>query len=194
MPERRQDLPILPFASAEAWERWLEENHAEAAGVWVKFAKKGSGTPTVSTKEAIEVALCFGWVDGQLAPYDEAWWLVRYTPRQPRSKWSQLNRERATRLATEGRMRTAGAREVELAQADGRWDAAYAPQSTASVPDDLAAALAANPEAAAFFATLNRVNRYAILYRIDDAKRADTRAKRIEKFVQMLARGERLHP
>ena len=194
MPERRQDLPILPFTSAQDWERWLEENHAESAGVWIKFAKKGSGTPTVSSAEAVEVALCFGWVDGQLAPYDEAWWLVRYTPRRPRSKWSRLNRERVTRLRAEGRMRPAGLREVELAQADGRWEAAYEPQSRAQVPDDLAAALEDNPRAKAFFATLNRVNRYAILYRIQDARRAQTRADRIRKFVEMLERGELIHP
>lgn len=194
MPEHRQDLPILPFASAQDWERWLEENQAESAGVWIKFAKKGSGTPTVSSAEAVEVALCFGWIDGQLAPYDEAWWLVRYTPRRPRSKWSRLNCERVTRLRAEGRMRPAGMREVELAQADGRWEAAYEPQSRAQVPEDLAAALEDNPKAKAFFATLNRVNRYAILYRIQDAKRAQTRADRIRKFVEMLERGELIHP
>jgi uncharacterized protein YdeI (YjbR/CyaY-like superfamily) len=193
VPERK-DLPIVSFATALEWERWLEQHHGSAAGAWLKFAKKGSGDESVSQAEAVEVALCFGWIDGQAAPHDEAAWLQRYTPRRPRSKWSQINREKATRLIDEGRMRPAGLTQVELAQADGRWEAAYEPQSRATVPEDLAAELERRPEAAAFFATLNRVNRYAILHRIHDAKRPETRARRIQKFVEMLERGEKIHP
>jgi uncharacterized protein YdeI (YjbR/CyaY-like superfamily) len=194
LPANRQDLPIESFPSALEWERWLEEHHLTAAGVWVKFAKKSSGTASVAQSDAVEVALCFGWIDGQAAPHDEAAWLQRFTPRRPRSKWSRINREKATRLIEEGRMRPAGLEQVEVARGDGRWEAAYEPQSAATVPDDLAAELERSPAAAEFFATLNRVNRYAILYRIHDAKRPETRARRIRKFVEMLERGERIHP
>jgi uncharacterized protein YdeI (YjbR/CyaY-like superfamily) len=189
----REDLPIVSFATALEWERWLEEHHGSAAGAWLKFAKKGSGAESVSQAEAVEVALCFGWIDGQAAPHDEAAWLQRYTPRRSRSKWSQINRDKAMRLIAEGRMRPAGLEEVERAKNDGRWEAAYEPQSTATVPDDLAAELERSPGAAAFFATLNRVNRYAILHRIHDAKRPETRAKRIRKYIEMLERGEKIH-
>jgi uncharacterized protein YdeI (YjbR/CyaY-like superfamily) len=194
MAAARRDLPVVSFASASAWEQWLEEHHENADGLWLKFAKKGSATPSVSQAEAVETALCFGWIDGQAAPHDDTAWLQRFTPRRKRSKWSQINRDKATRLIAEGRMRPAGVEQVELARSDGRWEAAYEPQSTSTVPDDLAAALAQSPAAAAFFATLNRVNRYAILYRIHDAKRPETRARRIRKFVEMLERGEKIHP
>jgi uncharacterized protein YdeI (YjbR/CyaY-like superfamily) len=194
MPSPRPDLPILSFASAREWEVWLEEHHATAAGVWLKLAKKGSPAASVSQAEAVVVALCFGWIDGQAAPDDEAAWLQRFTPRRPRSKWSRINRERATRLMEEGRMRPAGREQVERARADGRWDAAYEPQSAATVPDDLKAELERSPKAAEFFATLNRLNRYSIIFRVNDAKRPETRARRIQKFVEMLARGEKLHP
>jgi uncharacterized protein YdeI (YjbR/CyaY-like superfamily) len=189
----RKELPIVSFATAVEWERWLEEHHGSADGAWLKFAKKGSGNSSVSQAEAVEVALCFGWIDGQAAPHDEAAWLQRYTPRRSRSKWSQINRDKAMRLIAERRMRPAGLEEVERAKNDGRWEAAYEPQSTATVPDDLAAELERSPGAAAFFATLNRVNRYAILHRIHDAKRPETRAKRIRKYIEMLERGEKIH-
>ncbi|MDQ6776190.1 MAG: YdeI/OmpD-associated family protein [Actinomycetota bacterium] len=194
MADPRKDLPIVSVASALEWEQWLDEHHLTADGVWLKLAKKGSPTPSPSQAEAVETALCFGWIDGQGAPHDDTSWLQRFTPRRKRSKWSQVNREKATRLIAEGRMRPAGLDQVELAKSDGRWDAAYEPQSTATVPDDLAAALEQSPAAAAFFATLNRINRYAILYRIHDAKRPETRARRIRKFVEMLERGEKIHP
>ncbi|HWF74941.1 MAG TPA: YdeI/OmpD-associated family protein [Solirubrobacteraceae bacterium] len=190
----RADFPVLSFASASGWEQWLEANHDAVSGVWLKFAKKGSPTPSLSQAEAVETALCFGWIDGQAAPHDDVAWLQRFTPRRSRSKWSQINRDKATRLIAEGRMRPAGHTQVELAKSDGRWEAAYEPQSTAQIPDDLAAELERSPKAAAFFATLNRVNRYAILYRIHDAKRPETRARRIVKFVEMLERGEKIHP
>jgi uncharacterized protein YdeI (YjbR/CyaY-like superfamily) len=187
-------LPILSFASRAAWESWLDENGAVVTGVWLKFAKKTSGVACIGKTVAIEVALARGWIDGQLDKFDDAFWLVRFTPRGPRSKWSQMNCATADTLIAAGRMTAAGLAEVEKARRDGRWDAAYAPQSRAEIPDDLAAALNAQPQAKAFFATLRGANRYAVLYRIHDAKSAKTRAARIEKFVAMLARGETVHP
>jgi uncharacterized protein YdeI (YjbR/CyaY-like superfamily) len=177
-------LPVISFATVPECRAWFAENHGQRRGIWLKIAKAG-GARTVSYAEALEVALCFGWIDGQKKAWDERYWLQRFTPRGPRSKWSQINREKAEDLIAAGAMHEAGMAEVERARADGRWDAAYASAKSATVPDDLAAALAADPEAAAFFATLSGVNRYAILYRIHDAKRPETRARRIEKFVAM---------
>lgn len=188
------ELPTLPFSSQADWEAWLEANHTEALGVWLKIAKKATGIATVTHAEALEVALCFGWIDGQRGRLDDEWFLQRFTPRRARSRWSQINRDKVERLIADGRMRPAGLSEVERAQQDGRWDAAYASQSTIEVPADLRQALDANPAAREFFATLDSANRYAVLYRVHDAKRAETRTRRIEKFVAMLARGEKLHP
>jgi uncharacterized protein YdeI (YjbR/CyaY-like superfamily) len=188
------DLPTLAFATAAEWEAWLREHHDSAPGVWIKFARKGSGVASVTYMEALHAALCFGWIDGQARGGDAAFYSQRFTPRRARSIWSKRNREFATALISSGRMQPAGLREVERAKADGRWDAAYDAPSTATVPDDLRAALDAAPAAAAFFETLNAQNRYAILHRIQTAKRAETRARRIETFVAMLARRERLHP
>ena len=187
-------LPILAFASQDAWQQWLAKHGAASPGIWLRFAKKTSGVASVSKAEAIESALAFGWIDGQLNPFDEQSWLVRFTPRGPRSRWSQINVATATKLLAAGRMTPAGLAEVDKAKADGRWDAAYAPQSKAEIPDDLQAALDAEPAAKAFFATLKGANRFAVLYRVHDAKTEKTRAARIEKFVAMLARGETLHP
>ncbi|HYI81184.1 MAG TPA: YdeI/OmpD-associated family protein [Thermoleophilaceae bacterium] len=187
------DLPVLPFPSPAEWESWLEQNHADAAGLWLKIAKKASGIETVTHAEALDVALCFGWIDGQRGRLDDQWFLQRFTPRRARSRWSQINRDKVEQLIADGKMRPAGLREIERAKADGRWDAAYASQSTIEVPDDLQQALDVNPAAKKFFATLSGSNRYAVLYRIHDAKRADTRTRRIEKFVAMLARGETIH-
>jgi uncharacterized protein YdeI (YjbR/CyaY-like superfamily) len=187
-------LPVEAFADQAAWSAWLGEHGRLSKGLWLKFAKVGSGAVTVAKPQAIETALAHGWVDGQLDKLDDRSWLVRFTPRGPRSKWSQINRTTALRLIAEGVMTSAGQAEVDRAQADGRWDAAYAPQSQAEVPDDLQAALDAAPAAKAFFATLKGANRYAVLYRIHDAKTDKTRAARIEKFVGMLARGEVLYP
>ncbi len=184
----------MTFGSAQAWEAWLADHHQASAGVWLKMAKKDAGTPTVSYAEAIEAALCFGWIDGQKAALDDTHWLQRFTPRRARSKWSRINRDKAEALIASERMRRAGLREVELAKADGRWDAAYEGQRTITVPADLAAALDQNDEARAFFATLNSANRYAILYRIGDAKRPQTRARRIAAFVAMLAERKTIHP
>jgi len=187
-------LPIHAFETVAAWAEWLAENGAASTGLWLKFYKKGSGHPTVSKAEAIEAALIHGWIDGQLDRFDDTAWLTRFTPRKSTSKWSEINCKTAERLIAAGRMTAAGLAEVERAKADGRWDAAYAPQSQAAVPEDLAAALDASPKAKAFFETLTGANRYAILYRTHHAKKAETRKARIEKFVAMLERGEVVHP
>ena len=188
------ELPILPFASQEAWEDWLDGHHSASDGLWLKIAKKGSGVESVSYAEALEVALCYGWIDGQKASFDDRYWLQRFTPRRARSRWSKVNRQKATELIEEGRMRPAGLREVERAKADGRWDAAYDAQSTATVPDDLRLELERHEGAREFFATLDSRNRYAILYGIQDAKRPETRARRIEKYVSMLNERKKPYP
>ncbi len=189
----KSDLPILECESQAAWSEWLEHNHASADGVWLKFAKKGSGARTVAYAEAVEEALCYGWIDGQAAGHDETYYLQRFTPRRSRSKWSLINREKATRLIAEGRMKPAGHEQVEAAKADGRWDAAYPSPSAATVPDDLQQALDQNPQAKASFEQLTSQNRYAILYRVHDAKRPETRAKRIAEYVAMLAERRTLY-
>lgn len=190
----KDGLSILPFAAPTDWEAWLEANHASSRGLWVKIAKKGAGVATIDYAQALEGALCWGWIDGQRGALDDRFWLQRFTPRGRRSKWSRINRDKVTELIAQGRMRRPGMAQVERAQADGRWDAAYESQSRIGVPDDLRRALDANPAAAAFFATLNRVNRYAILYRLQDAKRPETRARRLDQFVAMLAEGKTLYP
>jgi uncharacterized protein YdeI (YjbR/CyaY-like superfamily) len=191
--ELRAGLPIMAFADAAAFDAWLAAEPRSSKGLWLRLAKKGSGIASLSKAEAIDAALCHGWIDGQLDTYDETSWLVRVTPRKRASKWSQVNRTRATELIESGQMHAAGLAEVEAARADGRWDAAYAPASKAEVPPDLQAALDASPAAAAFFATLKGANRYAILYRIGTAKKPETRARRIAEFVAMLERGETVH-
>lgn len=188
------DLPVLTFASAEAFAAWLEAEGSVSAGAWLRLAKKGTEARTVTYADALDAALCHGWIDGHKRALDETFWLQRFTPRRHRSRWSKANRERAEHLLTEGRMREGGRREIERAQADGRWQAAYDGARTASVPDDLTRALAACPAAAAAFAGLDAANRYAVLYRIAEAGRPRTRADRIERLVAMLARGEVLHP
>jgi uncharacterized protein YdeI (YjbR/CyaY-like superfamily) len=188
------DLPVLVFESMSAWRKWLDKQHGSAAGVWLKIAKKDTGVASVTYGEALSVALCYGWIDGQKKPSEDGWWLQRFTPRRSGSKWSKTNRQKAQELIDSGSMCPAGQREVDAAIADGRWAAAYDGSRTATVPDDLAAALADNQAAADFFATLDGRNRYAILYRVQDAKKPDTRARRIEKFVAMLAQGEKIHP
>lgn len=187
-------LPVIGFADDALWNAWLADHGAMSKGIWLKFAKKAAGVASVGKPDAIATALAHGWVDGQLDKFDDRFWLIRFTPRGPRSKWSRINRDTAMRLIAEGRMTAAGLAEVEKARGDGRWDAAYAPASQATVPDDLAAALAENPPAQAFFATLTGANRYAVLYRIQDAKTAATRAARIAKFVAMLEKGETVYP
>lgn len=191
--ETRANLPVLDFSDAAAFASWLGDQPANAPGLWLKTARKGSGIPSLTRAEAVDVALCHGWIDGQLDKYDAQRWLIRFTPRKVRSKWSEVNRKRAIELIDAGRMLAAGLAEIEAAKADGRWDAAYAPASRATVPPDLQAALDANAKAASFFATLTGANRYAILYRIGAAKKAETRAHKIQLYVAMLARGETLH-
>jgi uncharacterized protein YdeI (YjbR/CyaY-like superfamily) len=186
------DVPIKLFRSAAAWEKWLA-GHAAEKGLWLKIAKKGQGMATVTYPEAVEVALCHGWIDGLKRACDEQYFLQRFTPRKPRSLWSKINVEKAERLSAEGRMADAGLREVEAARADGRWDAAYASASRMEVPSELAAALQANGKARAFFEQLDRTNRYAFCWRVHTARKAETRAARVEKFVAMLERGEKIH-
>jgi uncharacterized protein YdeI (YjbR/CyaY-like superfamily) len=188
------DLPVQSFVSQQAWEKWLAKHGAGAAGVWIKIAKTASGIDSVSYAEALDVALCYGWIDGQKKKLDDEHWLQRFTPRTARSKWSKVNCGKAQELIDQGRMKPAGLREVELAKADGRWDAAYDASRTMTVPADLQEALDANEQANEFFAELDRKNRYAILYRIQDAKKPETRLKRIEKFVTMLANKEKIYP
>jgi len=190
----KRDLPVLAFASRAAWEAWLAERHASSSGLWLKIAKKGSGIDSVSYAEALDAALCYGWIDGQKDKLDDDHWLQRFTPRTPRSKWSKINCDKAEALLEKGEMRAPGRREIERAKADGRWEAAYQGQRTATVPDDLERALAKNRRARDFFATLDGANRYAILYRIHEAKKPETRAHRIEKYVAMLAAGQKIHP
>jgi uncharacterized protein YdeI (YjbR/CyaY-like superfamily) len=192
--ETSAGLPVLAFASGSDWEGWLAGQPRASKGLWLKIAKKESGIRSVSRQEAIDGALCHGWIDGQLQKFDEQYWLIRFTPRSSRSKWSKINQIRVQELIDQGRMNAAGLAEVERARADGRWEAAYAPQSKAAVPDDLQLALDRNPAAQSLFSQLDSVNRYAILYRVHDAKKPETRAARIEKFVLMLARGETIYP
>ena len=189
----RPDPEVLSFATSEEWRAWLTRNQGLEVGVWIRFFKKGSGIASVSHGEALEVALCFGWIDGQVGRHDEHFYKQRFTHRRPKSKWSQINCGKVTQLIERGLMRPPGLEEIEKAKADGRWDAAYEPQSTATVPPDFAAALAANPAAEQFFGTLTGVRRYSFLYRIQDAKRPETRANRIEKFVALLANGQTLN-
>ena len=186
------ELPIVEAADQRAWREWLEQNHASLTGVWLKYAKKGAPARSVSYAEAVEEALCFGWIDGQARGFDEHFYLQRFTPRRPKSKWSQINREKATRLIEAGRMSPAGLAHVEAAKADGRWDAAYPAQSAATVPDDLQAALDENPRAQEFFATLTGSTRYAFLYRLHNVTRPDARARRIAGYVELLNEGKTL--
>jgi uncharacterized protein YdeI (YjbR/CyaY-like superfamily) len=187
------DRLTLEFPDRAAWERWLSDQHASSHGAWLKIAKKGSGATTVTYADALEEALRYGWIDGQKGAHDKAFWLQRFCPRGPRSKWSQVNRAKATELIEQKRMTPAGIAQVEAAKQDGRWDAAYAPQSTVTVPEDFRQALHANPKAGEFFATLNSSERYSFLYRINDAKRPETRARRITEYVAMLAEGRTIH-
>ncbi len=193
MDEMRAGLPILAFVDARAFHAWLETQGSIAPGLWLRLAKMGAPERTLAKSEAVDAALCHGWIDGQLNAYDDHFWLIRFTPRKPRSKWSELNRRRATELLAEGRIRPAGLVQIEMAKSDGRWEAAYAPASAAEAPPDLMAALDSNPKAAAFYATLTGANRYAILYRIGALKTPGARARKILLFVAMLERGETIH-
>jgi uncharacterized protein YdeI (YjbR/CyaY-like superfamily) len=192
--ESKAGLPVIAFASTSAWEAWLSKQPRSSKGVWLKLAKKGSLITSVSRQEAIDGALCYGWIDGQVQKFDERYWLVRFTPRLARSKWSSVNRIRVQELIDQGRMNTAGLGEVERAKLDGRWEAAYPPQSKAEVPGDLQLALDGSPKAKLLFSKLDSTNRYAILYRLHGSKKPETRAAKIAKFIQMLSRGETIYP
>jgi uncharacterized protein YdeI (YjbR/CyaY-like superfamily) len=189
-----RELLERSFSGPSSWWAWLEKHHASSPGVWLKLAKKASGLASITYPQALEAALAWGWIDGQKRSRDETWWLQKFSPRARRSIWSKVNRDKALALIERGMMQPAGLAEVERAKKDGRWDAAYDSPARASVPADLAAALAASPRAAAFFATLDWRNRYAVLFRIHQAKRPETRAARIARFVAMLAEHQKLHP
>lgn len=189
-----KELPIIAFDDLDSWDTWLRSHGAASSGMRLKFAKSGAPRPTISKAEAIEAALCHGWIDGQLGKFDDAYFLTRFTPRRPGSRWSAINRGTAERLMREGRMAAAGLAEVERAKATGRWDTAYAPQSEAQPPSDLIAALDASPAAKRMFDGLDGANRYAVIYRVQDVKKPETRARKIAAYVEMLARGETIHP
>lgn len=186
--------PTLAFASPRAWEAWLARHHAGSAGVWLQIYKKGSGQPSVSYAEALDSALCYGWIDSLKRSKDAASWLQRFGPRRARSMWSRINTRHAERLIEAGRMKPAGLREVTAAKKDGRWAKAYDSPGTAAVPADFRRALARNPKAKSFFAGLNKANTYAIAYRLQTAKKPETREKRLQAILDMLARGEKFHP
>ena len=188
-----KELPVRRFVSKVAWEAWLEKHHESSPGLWLEFAKKGSRLVSLSRAEALEVALCYGWIDGQAAPVDAGRFRQRFTPRRSRSKWSQINCAAVERLHAQGRLAPAGLRQMEAAKGDGRWDAAYASPRSMTVPEDLRLQLEAHPRARRFFEQLDSQNRYAILYRLHDAKKAETRERRLAKFIDMLEAGETLH-
>jgi len=187
------ELPTLPFESKKKWVDWLAKQHAKSTGVWLKLAKKDSGISSVTLAEALDIALCYGWIDGQRLSFDEKYYLQKYTPRRSKSIWSKINVEKVEHLIASGQMKPAGLKAVELAKQDGRWAAAYEGQKSISVPADFQAALDKNKKAKAFFVTLNSANRYAFLFRIHTARKVETRARRIRQFVEMLERGEKFH-
>jgi uncharacterized protein YdeI (YjbR/CyaY-like superfamily) len=188
----KPELPIVEAKDQRAWRRWLAINHEREDGIYLKFAKKGAPTPSVTYAEALEEAICFGWIDGQVRRFDEHFYLQRFTPRRARSKWSLINREKAERLIEAGRMQPAGLAQIEAARADGRWDAAYPAQSQATVPEDFQAALDSNPEARRFFETLTGSARYAFLYRLHHVGKSEARAKRIAEYIERLSVGRTL--
>ncbi len=188
----KAELPTVSFADQASWREWLEAEHATSNGVWIKMAKKVTGIASINRAQALDEALCYGWIDGQAKPIDEQYWLQKFTPRGKKSIWSKVNRDHIERLSAAGLMQPAGEAEVERAKADGRWDAAYDSPKNATIPDDFQVALDASPTAASFFATLKQSQRYSFLFRIQSAKKPETRSKRIQEFVAMLERGEHL--
>ena len=187
------ELLAKPFANKKKWEDWLSKQHTKSSGLWLKIAKKDMGIPSVTYEEALDVALCYGWIDGQKKGFDDKYWLQKFTPRGPKSIWSKINTEKAERLIASGKMKAVGLKAIEAAKQDGRWDAAYASQKNIILPEDFQAALDKNKKAKAFFATLKSAERYPFLFRIHHAKKPETRAKRIQQFVVMLERGEKIH-
>jgi len=194
MPTNSPDgSPVKLFRSEQDWAAWLEKNHQKSIGLWLRIAKKDSKVQSLSYKQALDVALCYGWIDGQKRPESEQAWLQKFVPRSARSVWSKINRENALALLASGRMQPAGLEAIENAKRNGRWEAAYDSPAAATVPDDFQEALAANPQAKVFFEALDRANRYAVLWRIQTVKKAETRARKIKQFVAMLERQEKLH-
>ena len=187
-------LSIMSFETQQDWERWLTEHHTDTVGIWLKIAKKETGIPSVNYSEALDSALCYGWIDGQKASFDDQYWIQKFTPRRPKSIWSKVNCDKATALIAEGRMQPAGIRQVELAKADGRWESAYESQSKITIPDDFQSELDKNQKAKDFFSTLDSINRYAILFRIHSAKKPATRSARINKFIEMLSNNQKIYP
>ncbi|HJT58984.1 MAG TPA: YdeI/OmpD-associated family protein [Ktedonobacteraceae bacterium] len=187
-------LPIILFATQQDWENWLAEHDTDTDGIWLKLAKKATGIASVNYAEAVDSAICYGWIDGQKASFDDQHWLQKFTPRRPKSMWSKVNCDRATALIAQGRMQPSGLKQVELAKADGRWERAYASQSSITIPADFQSELDKNAKAKDFFSTLDSANRYAILWRIQDAKRPETRTARIQKFIEMLSNNQKIHP
>jgi uncharacterized protein YdeI (YjbR/CyaY-like superfamily) len=194
LPDILANLPILYFQSQKDWSIWLKKNHERSVGVWLRIAKKSSSDLSVTYAEALEAALCYGWIDGQKQRGDEKTWLQKFTPRGKKSIWSKINREKALALIDSGHMQPAGRRQIECARKDGRWEGAYDSSRTSVIPPDLQVALDKNPKAQAFFKALDCANRYAVLFRIQTVKKAETRARKIQQFVQMLERNERIHP
>jgi len=192
--KKPDDIPVLSFENQQRWEAWLEARYADTKGVWLKIAKKDTNIPSVSYSDALDCALCYGWIDGQKAAYDEQYWLQKFTPRGAKSIWSKVNCDRVEALIVANRMQPAGMQQIERAKADGRWDAAYEAQSKITVPPDLQRELDNNQKAQDFFNMLDSANRYAILFRIHTAKKPETRATRIQKFVEMLENGQKIHP
>jgi uncharacterized protein YdeI (YjbR/CyaY-like superfamily) len=192
--KKTDSLPIISFATWQDWETWLKEHHTHTRGVWLKIAKKETGIASVSYSEALNSALCYGWIDGQKASCDDQYWLQKFTPRRPKSIWSKVNCDKATALLASDRMQPAGIQQMELAKADGRWEAAYDSQSKITIPDDFQRELDKNQQAKEFFHTLNSVNRYAILFRIQTAKKPETRSARITKFIEMLSNNQKIYP
>lgn len=187
------ELPEKKFASAKAWQTWLAKNYDKSKGIWLMFAKKNAGKPTVSYAEALDVALCYGWIDGQKNAYDEQYWLQRFGPRKENSIWSKKNIAHTERLIKENKMQPAGLKAIEVAKANGRWEKAYDAQSNMTIPDDFLEALQKNKRASAFFKTLNRANLFSIAFRLQTAKKEETKQKRIKSIIEMLERGERFH-
>ena len=190
---KQTELPVLPCTKKKKWTSWLAKQHEKSRGVWLQLAKKDSGIPSVTYEEAVDAALCYGWIDGQKKGYDDKYWLQKFTPRGPKSIWSKINTEKAERLIASGEMKPAGLKAIEAARQDGRWEAAYASQKNISIPEDFQAALDKNGNAKAIFSTLKSAERSSILFRIQTAKRPETRAKRIQQFVEMMERNEKVH-
>jgi uncharacterized protein YdeI (YjbR/CyaY-like superfamily) len=193
LPAKSPNIPVRAFRDAVAWDSWLSKNQSAVNGIWMRIAKKASGKKSVTYPEAVEIALCHGWIDGLKRPESETTWLQRFTPRRQRSIWSKINREKALALIESGRMKQAGVNEIERAKKDGRWESAYDSPRNATMTPEFEQALNRNPRAKTFFGTLSAANRYAILWRIQVAKKAETREKRVRSFIEMLEKGETVH-